>query len=136
MKTVKNKSIKILSKELEESWRIEQKLLKTTNRLTDEEVKFIKSKAEEGCPLDEFLYGLYFLLSENNEKQAEEWWNKSFYHCNGFCLWRMSGIFAYLGDEYYEWSMKCLKKSAWRQFPIAKEMVKRFKKQPFKFPVC
>ncbi len=49
-------------------------------------------------------------------------------------LWIASGIFAYLGDEYYEWSMKCLRRSAWRQFKIAKMMLKNMKENPYKFP--
>ena len=130
----KNKSTEILSKELKESWRIESKLLYTTNRLTQEEIEFVKVRAEQGLPISEFIYGLYFLLSKRNEKAAEEWWNKFFYHANGYALWKASGIFAYLGDEYYEWSMKCLRRSAWRQFKLAKMMLKEMKEQPYRFP--
>ena len=136
MKTVKNKNSKALSKELKESWRIEEKLLKTTNRLTDDEIQFLKAIAEKGMPVGEFIYGLFFLLNKEDARTAEEWWNKFFYHANGFALWRASGIFAYLGDEYYEWSMKCLKRSAWKQFPIAKRMYKYMKQHPYEFPTC
>lgn len=45
-----------------------------------------------------------------------------------------SGIFAFLGDEFYDWSMKCLKRAAWRQHPIAKRMYKTMKENPYKFP--
>ena len=134
MKTVKNKSSKKLASELKESWRIEEKLLKTNDLLTDEEIAFLKTRAEEGVPLGEFDYGLYFLLSLNDEKTAEEWWNKFFYHSNGYGLWKASGVFAYLGDQYYDWSMRCLRRSAWRQFKLSKMMLADMKKNPYKFP--
>ena len=134
MKTVKNKELKRLSFDLKESWRIETKMLKTNEQLTNNEIYFLKRHAESGSPLGEFDYGLYYLLFENNEKKAEEWWNKFFYHSNGFGLWKASGIFAYLGDQYYEWSMKCLRRSAWRQFKLSKMMLKDMKEHPFRFP--
>ena len=134
MKTVKNKELKRLSFDLKESWRIETKMLKTNEQLTNNEIDFLKRHAESGSPLGEFDYGLYYLLFENNEKKAEEWWNKFFYHSNGFGLWKASGIFAYLGDQYYEWSMKCLRRSAWRQFKLSKMMLKDMKEHPFRFP--
>ncbi len=134
METIKNKGLKRLSFDLKEAYRIETKMLQTNERLSAKEISYLRSRAEEGSPLSEFHYGLYFLLIEKEEKTAEEWWNKSFYHCNGFGLWRMSGIFAYLGDEYYEWSMKCLRRSAWRQFKLSKMMLKEMKEHPFQFP--
>lgn len=134
MKTVKNKSGKKLASELKESWRIEEKLLKTNDSLTDEEIAFLKTRAEEGIPLGEFDYGLYFLLMMNDEKTAEEWWTKFFYHSNGYGLWKASGVFAYLGDQYYDWSMRCLRRSAWRQFKLSKMMLADMKKNPYKFP--
>ena len=134
MKTVKIKSSRKLSSELKESWRIEEKLLKTNDRLTEKEISFLKARAEEGVPLGEFDYGLYYLLMENDEKTAEEWWTKFFYHSNGFGLWLASGIFAYLGDQYYEWSMRCLRRSAWRQFKLSKMMLADMKKKPYRFP--
>ena len=81
-----------------------------------------------------FLYGLYYLLNLQDEKTAEEWWSKFFYHSNGEALWKASGIFGLLGDEYFDWSMKCLRRSAWRQFKIAKMMLKDMKEKPYKFP--
>ena len=134
MKHITKKSLERLSLDLKESWRIEAKMLKTNERLTQEEIDFLKARADEGSPLGEFDYGLYYLLMERDEKTADEWWNKFFYHCNGEGLLRASGIFAYLGDEYYDWSMKCLRRSAWRQNPIAKGMLKDMKEHPFKFP--
>lgn len=134
MKTVENKDLKFLEFDLKESWRIEEKMLRTNEQLTSEEIEFLRTRAEDGVPLGEFNYGLYYLLFEHDEKTAEEWWTKFFYHSNGFGLWKASGIFAYLGDEYYEWSMKCLRRSAWRQFKLSKMMLKDMKKHPFKFP--
>ena len=134
MKNAKIKSWKRLEFELKEASRIESKMLKTTEPLTEEEKCFLKARADEGSPLGEFQCGLYYFLQENDEKTAEVWWNKFFYHANGFGLWRASGIFAYLGDEFYEWSMKCLRRSAWRQFPISKRMLKFMKEHPYKFP--
>lgn len=134
MKTVKNMNSEKLSSDLKESWRIEEKLLKTNDSLTDAEILFLKTRAEEGVPLGEFDYGLYYLLVQNDEKTAEEWWSKFFYHSNGFGLWKASGIFAYLGDQYYDWSMRCLRRSAWRQFKLSKMMLAYMKKNPYKFP--
>ncbi len=134
MKTVKNKNLKILEFDLKESWRIEEKMLKTNEQLTTNEIEFLRFKAEQGVPLCEFNYGLYYLLFERDEKKAEEWWIKFFYHSNGFGLWKASGIFACLGDEYYEWSMKCLRRSAWKQFKLSKMMLRDMKEYPYKFP--
>ena len=134
MKTVKNMNSEKLSSDIKESWRIEKKLLKTNDSLTDSEILFLKTRAEEGVPLGEFDYGLYYLLVKNDEKNAEEWWSKFFYHSNGFGLWKASGIFAYLGDQYYDWSMRCLQRSAWRQFKLSKMILSDMKKNPYKFP--
>ena len=134
MKTVKNMNSEKLSSDLKESWRIEEKLLKTNDSLTYAEILFLKTRAEEGVPLGEFDYGLYYLLVQNDEKTAKEWWSKFFYHSNGFGLWKASGIFAYLGDQYYDWSMRCLRRSAWRQFKLSKMMLADMKKNPYKFP--
>lgn len=119
--------------DLKETIRIELKLLKTNEPLTFDEVSFIKTRAEEGVPKNEFVLGLYYLIQEENEFEADKWWTKFFYHANGYGLWKASGIFAYLGDQYYEWSMRCLRRSAWRQFPIAKRMLKAMKLSKFKF---
>ena len=134
MKNITEQELKRSFSDLKECWRIEAKLLKTNEKLTIEESDFIKGQAATGSPLAEFIYGLYYLLNQNDEKTAEEWWNKFFYHSNGFGLWKASGIFAYLGDQYYEWSMKCLRRSAWRQFKISKMMLKDMKQNPYKFP--
>lgn len=134
MKNIENMDIKKSFEEVKECFRIRAKLLKTNDKLTIEEKEFIGDKASSGSPIAEFTYGLYYLLNENDEKTAEEWWNKFFNHSNGDALWVASGIFAYLGDEYYDWSMKCLKRAAWRQHPIAKRMYKDMKEHPFKFP--
>ena len=134
MKNITEKELQRSFSDLKECFRIRDKLLKTTEKLTIEESYFIKGQAETGSPLGEFIYGLYYLLNQNDEKSAEEWWNKFFYHSNGDALWVASGIFAYLGDEYYDWSMKCLRRAAWRQHPIAKGMLKDMKEHPYKFP--
>ncbi len=134
MKNITEKELQRSFSDLKECFRIRDKLLKTTEKLTIEESDFIKGQAETGSPLGEFIYGLYYLLNQNDEKSAEEWWNKIFYHSNGDALWVASGIFAYLGDEYYDWSMKCLRRAAWRQHPIAKGMLKDMKAHPYKFP--
>ncbi len=134
METVKNMNNGKLSSDLKESWRIEEKLLKTNDSLTEAEILFLKTRAEEGVPLGEFDYGLYYLLVQNDEKTAKEWCSKVFYHSNGFGLWKASGIFAYLGDQYYDWSMRCLRRSAWRQFKLSKMMLADMKKNPYKFP--
>ena len=114
--------------------RIRAKLLETNEKLTKEEVAFVKEEADSGKPIAEFIYGLYYLLNESNEEEAGIWWNKFFYHSNGDALWVASGIFAFLGDEFYDWSMKCLKRATWRHHPIAKAMYKEMKINPFKFP--
>ena len=134
MKNITEKELQRSFSDLKECFRIRDKLLKTTEKLTIEESDFIKGQAKTGSPLGEFIYGLYYLLNQNDEKSAEEWWNKFFYHSNGDALWVASGIFAYLGDEYYDWSMRCLRRAAWRQHPIAKGMLKDMKEHPYKFP--
>ena len=60
--------------------------------------------------------------------------NVIYNHSNWFGLWKASGIFTYLGDQYYEWSMECLRRSAWRQFKLSKMMLKAMKEHPFRFP--
>ena len=55
-------------------------------------------------------------------------------HSNGFGLCKASGIFAYLGYQYYEWPMEYLSRSAWRQFKLSKMMLKDMKEHPFRFP--
>lgn len=134
MKTVKYTKPKALDFDYMEAIRIECKMLTTIEQLTQTEIEFLKGHAECGSPLGEFDYGLYYIIYKHDEKAAEEWWNKFFYHSNGIGLWKASGIFAYLGDEFYEWSMKCLRRSAWRQFPIAKRMLKAMEKNPYQFP--
>ena len=134
MKNIKNTELNRSFSDLKECWRIRAKLLKTNERLTIEEIGFIKKEADGGSPLAEFIYGLYYFLNERDLASAEKWWNKFFYHSNGDALWVASGIFAFLGDEFYDWSMKCLKRAAWRQHPIAKRMYKTMKENPYKFP--
>ena len=134
MENITEQELKRSFSDLKECWRIEAKLLKTNEKLTIEESDFIKGQAATGSPLSEFICGLYYLLNENDEKTAEEWWNRFFYHCNGFGLWKASGIFAYLGDQYYGWSMKCLRRSAWRQFKLSKMMLNDMKANPYRFP--
>ena len=124
----------VIRKELEHTSLIEQKLLLTHQYLSEDEVSFLKEKAENGSPRYEFLYGLYFLLDRQDEKTASVWWEKCLKHANSEALWKYSGIFASLGDEYYEWSMRFLRRSAWRQHPIAKRMLKEMKKNPYQFP--
>ena len=86
MKNIKNKGLERSFKDLQECWRIEAKLLKTNEQLTIEESDFIKAEANSGSPLGEFIYGLYYLLNLQDEKTAEEWWTKFFYHSNGEAL--------------------------------------------------
>ena len=42
------------------------------NESSAKEIEFLKARAEEGSPLSQFNYGLYFLLFERDEKTAEE----------------------------------------------------------------
>ena len=67
MKRITKKSLERLSLDLKESWRIETKMLKTNERLTQEEIDFLKARANEGSPLGEFDYGLYYLFLFQNE---------------------------------------------------------------------
>ena len=62
MKTVKNLDPDSMFEELKESWRIETKMLMTTKPLSAKEIEFLKARAEEGSPLGQFNYGLYYLL--------------------------------------------------------------------------
>lgn len=94
IKNIKNLDPDSMFKELKESWRIETKMLITTKPLSAKEIELLKARAEEGSPLGQFNYGLYYLLFENDEKTAEKWWNRFFYRSNGYGLWKASGIFA------------------------------------------
>ena len=134
MKNIKIKELDRSFSDLKECWRIRAKLLETNEKLTKEEVTFVKEEADSGKPIAEFIYGLYYFLNESDLSSAEKWWNKFFYHSNGDALWVASGIFAFLGDEFYDWSMKCIRRAAWRQHPIAKAMYKEMKENPHKFP--
>ncbi|MCK9309098.1 MAG: hypothetical protein M0P99_02365 [Candidatus Cloacimonetes bacterium] len=82
MKNIKNKELNRSFSDLKECWRIRAKLLKTNERLTIEEIGFIKKEADGGSPLAEFIYGLYYFLNESDLDSAEKWWNKFFYHSN------------------------------------------------------
>ena len=134
MKLSKNLTSEEIEKELDETFKLQEKLLYSSEPLTNEETILLKGFAEDGTPRPELLYGIYLFLGLNDLKTAEEWWEKFIKHANGLILFEASGIFAYLGDEFYEWSMRCLRRSAWRQFPIAKRMLKQMKEHPFKFP--
>ncbi|MCR4562864.1 MAG: hypothetical protein K5694_06670 [Bacilli bacterium] len=123
-----------LQREFEIGTAVENKLLITREYLTTDEVGLLKGKAEGGSPRYQFDYGLHFLFDKQDEKTASTWWEKCLKHANGEALWKFSGVFASLGDEYYEWSMRFLRRSAWRQFPLAKGMLKEMKANPYKFP--
>ena len=114
MKNIKIKDLDRPFSDLKECWRIWAKHLETNEKLTKEEVTFIKEEADGGKPIAEFIYGLYYFLNESDLDSAEKWWNKFFCHSNGDALWVVSGIFAFLGDEFYDWSMKCIRRAAWR----------------------
>lgn len=44
MKTVKNKDLEWLALSLKEAWRIEAKMLETNDKLTNEEIVFLKER--------------------------------------------------------------------------------------------
>ena len=118
--------------DLEELLRIDEKMLISNEPLTTEEIELLRLKAEEGIALHAFYYGVYFHLYEHDKEKAEEWWNKFFYHATGFGLWRASNVFAHFGGHYQEWSMRCLRRSAWKQFKLAKMKLSSLKEHPSK----
>jgi len=127
--------VEALNRENEETERIENKMLdKKTQQITPEEVAFIKERAESGSPNCEFVYGLYILLYEDDLKEAEVWWNKFYEVSNGYCLMNAVKVFAYLGDDYYDWAMKCLEKAASRKYKPAEVLLKLAKANPRKWP--
>lgn len=73
MKNIQNMDIEQSFQDLEECFRIRKKLLKTNEPLTIQEIGLIQREADDGSPLAEFIYGLYYLLNQNDEKSAEEW---------------------------------------------------------------
>lgn len=99
---------------MKETIRIESKLPKTNEPLTFDEVSFVKTRTEEDVLKNEFVLGLYYLIQEEKEFEADKWWTKFFYQANGYALWKASRILDYLGDQYYEWSLRSLGRSAWR----------------------
>ena len=134
-----SKSLNTMLKELDEASRIEK--LIGHKDLSREDVKFLKERAEKAVPRFEFLYGFYLLLNLEQKKEADIWFNKAFKHANGIALWYASGKFAfaadYLQDDFYiDWSMRCLRRSAWHQFPLAKMMLQEMKEHPYerKYP--
>ena len=113
---------------------IERKLGR--ENLNDKELDFLTKEANNGTPRQMFNYGYYIYLTTNNEEEARVWFNKAFKVMNGHGLLRASGKLAELGDAFIEDSIKFLKRSAWRQNPIAKRMIKFMKENPFKFPTA
>lgn len=129
MKASTKNEIKTMSFDLKKTWKIEQKLIKDKENLNEKEVKLLKKQANSGEPLSQFLYGLYFYLDEASDEKAEYWYNIFFYCANGRLLYHASTIFALLNDEY--WSMKCLRRSAWKKHSVAMRMLKAMKKTPY-----
>lgn len=111
---------------------IEKKL--GVQELTVEEHNFMVSEAERGVPRQVFNFGLYLYYLNHNEEEAKSWFNKALKTMNGYGLLRASGQLAELGDAFIEDSMRFLRRSAWRQNPIAKRMLKIMKANPFQFP--
>ena len=130
-------SLKTINKEFKEILRIESII--GTKDITESDANFLKKRAESGSPRAMFDYGLFLLINKEIKEDAILWFNRHLKVCNGYGLWRASGIFAQLFDEYqdldwYEWSIKCLRRSAWRQFKLAKKMLKDMKENPYSFP--
>ena len=133
MKTPMENKIKAMSFDLKKTWRIEKKLLKDKENLNEKEVALLKKQANSGDPYSQFLYGLYFYLDLNDDKQAEYWYNEFFYRANSRLLFNASMIFASLNDEY--WSMKCLRRSAWKKHNLAMRMLKAMKEKTYESKV-
>lgn len=123
-----------LKNEFDLIFSIERKLGR--ENLTDNELNFLTSEASKGTPRQMFNYGYYIYLTTNNEEEARTWFNKALKVMNGHGLLRASGKLAELDDAFIEDSMKFLRRSAWRQNPIAKRMIKFMKENPFKFPAA
>lgn len=131
------KSLKKLAYVTDELYRIRESVM--SHPLPEEEVVFLESQAKEGCPLGELLLCHHRLIHEGDKEMAAELFERFIKHANGPMLWGASCDFAYLSDylrddDLIEWSLRCLKRSAWRQFPIAKAMWKDMKEHPFRFP--
>jgi len=128
-------SLKKLELELKEMSKIEKKV--GIENLTNEETNFLLEQIKEGVPRANIIYGQYLLFEKGQKEEAIEQFNLFLKNANGLALFFGSEIFAKMSnddEEWIEWSMKCLRRSAWRQFPIAKMMLKDMKEHPFKFP--
>ena len=126
------KNIKNLQNEIALILAIEKKL--GVQEFTSEEHNFMVSEASRGVPRQMFNYGLYLFYLNHDEEEARSWFNKALKKMNGYGLLRASGKLAELGEEWIEDSMKFLRRSAWRQNPIAKRMLKFMKEHPYQFP--
>lgn len=103
-------------------------------KLNQEELNFMLDSASRGVPRQVFNYGLYIYYETYNEEEARVWFDKALKSMNGYALLRASGKLAELGDAFIDDSMKFLRRSAWRQNPIAKRMLKFMKEHPYKLP--
>lgn len=131
------KSLKMLKHEVDELYRIRAKVM--FHPLEEGELKFLEDQANENCPLGELLLCYQLLVHEGNKEKAVDLFERYIKHANGWALWHASKDFVFLSDylrdeDLIEWSIRCLKRSAWRQFPIAKAVWKDMKEHPFKFP--
>lgn len=131
------KSLKKLTHDTEELYRIRANVM--FNPLNEIELKFLDEQVKEGCPLGELLLCYQSLIHENNKERAVDLFEKYIKHANGGSLFDASMDFAFLSDflrdfDMIDWSIRCLKRSAWRQFLLAKAMWSEMKKHPFKFP--
>ena len=120
--------------DLEESLRIEKKMLIGKWEVVSFEVEFLELKAKEGAPYYEFNYGLYFLLCKDDMKTAKEWWDKFLRHADGYDLWRASGVFFRFGEQYHELAMEYLELSAKKNYELAKAMILFLEEHPSKLP--
>ncbi len=131
------KSLKQLTRETKELYRIRESVM--LRPLSEEEAGFLNEKTKEGCPLAELLLCHQALIHEGDKAKAAGLFERYIKHANGWSLFYASMDFAFLSDflgdfDMIDWSIRCLKRSAWRQFPIAKAMWKDMKEHPFKFP--
>lgn len=131
------RSLKTPFPEVDALYRIREEILGLGAGPIDEaDAEFLRMRADEGCPMAEHILGLHYLLERGEKEKAVGMFERFLKHANGGALFLACGDFALIYDmthdlSWYDWSGRCLRRSAWRQFPIAKEMLKVIRANPF-----
>ena len=86
----------------------------------------LQELAENASPRAEFLFGL-MLLERRKQAEAYYWLERCKRHCNELVLFKLSRVYALLGEKYHQESLSCLKRAAWRKYPSAMKLLKELR---------